>query len=116
MNDYTNEEVVAIAKKQKVILWLIVASVACALFPPAFIVVAIVNLVFVYQLAKALRLGLAWLWCASQIIPIVSLVALLVLNGKATGAIRSKGITVGFMGANKEQVSALTEKTPPNSR
>lgn len=108
MHDYNNGEVVKIAKKQKAIIWLIVASLAVVLFPPAWVVGAIVNLVFVYQLAKALKLGAAWLWCASQIIPIVSLIALLVLNSKATAAIRSKGVAVGLMGANKSELARLS--------
>jgi hypothetical protein len=42
-----------------------------------------------------------------MIIPLVSLILLLRLNGKATKAIRGKGIRVGLMGANKAQLERL---------
>ncbi len=110
MEQYTNAEVLAIAKKQKAIIWLILASLAAFVFPPAWIVIAIVQIVFVYQLANALKLT-AWVWCIGMIIPLVSLLLLLVLNGKATTAIKSKGVTVGLMGANKVQLDKLAVTT-----
>ena len=107
MQEFSNQEVFEIAKKQKAIIWLIIVSFAVFFFPLAWIVVAIVNLVFVYQLAKALKLGGAWAWCVAQIIPLVSLITLLVLNSKATAAIRSKGVTVGLLGARKSELAKL---------
>jgi hypothetical protein len=62
--------------------------------------VAIIYLVFVYQLATALKLR-AWLWCISMIIPFVGLLVLPWLNGKAVSALRSQGIAVGLLGAKK---------------
>ncbi len=107
MEQYTNAEVVVVAKKQKTIIWLMLTTLAASVFPPALIIMAIVNVVFVYQLAQALKRRDAWAWCAGMFVPLVSLLLLLLLNGKATAVIRSKGVTVGLMGANKAQLDAL---------
>jgi hypothetical protein len=107
MEQFTNAEVVQVAKKQKAIIWLILASLAVVVFPPAWIVIAVVNLVFVYQLSKALKLSAPWVWCVGMIIPLVSLILLLRLNSKATAAIRGRGVTVGLMGASKAQIEKL---------
>jgi hypothetical protein len=107
MEQYSTAEIVAVAKKQKAIIWLIPVSLAGFLFPPAWIVMDVVQIVFVYQLAKSLKLGDAWAWCIGMIIPVVSLILLLVLNGKATAAIRGKGVKVGLMGADKAQLEKL---------
>jgi len=109
--EYTNAEVVAIAKKQKAIIWLILASLAAFVFPPAWIVIAVVQILFVFQLVKALKLSAAWVWCIGMIIPLVSLLLLLVLNGKATTAIKGKGVRVGLMGADKAQLEKLAVTT-----
>ena len=108
MEQYTNAEVVAVAKKQKAIIWLILASLTVFVFPPAWIVITIVQMVFVYQFAKTLKLGAPWVWCIGMIIPFVSLILLLVLNAKATTAIRGKGVRVGLMGADKAQLDKLS--------
>jgi hypothetical protein len=109
--EYTNTEVVAIAKKQKAIIWLILFSLLVFVFPLGWIVIALVQIVFVYQLAQSLKLSAPWLWCVGMTIPLVSLILLLHLNGKATTAIRGKGVTVGLMGANKAQLEKLAAAT-----
>ena len=72
MTDYADREVVVIARKQKAILWLIVASLACTLFRPARVIVAAVFSILVYQLAKVVRLRFACLcWsCAPKMTPV----------------------------------------------
>jgi hypothetical protein len=62
--EHTNTEVVAIAKKQKAIIWLILVSPLVFALPLAWIVIAIVQIViaivqvvFVYQLTQALKLS-----------------------------------------------------------
>jgi hypothetical protein len=62
--------------------------------------VAIIYLVFVYLLAKALKLR-AWLWTVFMFLPLVNLVVLLWLNGKAVYVLRSQGIAVGLTGAKR---------------
>jgi hypothetical protein len=107
MEHYTNGEICAIAGFQRAIIWLVFASLIEYVFPPAFIIVFIVRLVFVYLLAQELKLRAAWAWCLGMIIPLVNIILLLMLNAKATAAIRNKGIKVGLMGANKAQLDGL---------
>jgi hypothetical protein len=55
----------------------------------------------VYQLASALRYGVAScvLYTIGMLVPLVSLIILLSLNQKATNVLRHSGIKVGLMGA-----------------
>lgn len=107
MEEFTNAEVIAIARKQKAIIWLILVSLLSFLFWPAQLLIAVINLVFVYQLAKSLKLT-AWAWCIGMIVPLVSLILLVTLNSRATMVIRGKGVSVGLMGADKAQLEKLS--------
>jgi len=98
--EYTNIEVYEIGKKQKAIMWLILASFVALLIPFAPFIVGIIGIFLVYQLAKAQKSSVAWLLALFQIIPIVSLVCLIVVNQKATAILQQKGIKVGLMGGN----------------
>ena len=104
---YNDSEILDIAKHQKAIIWLIVINLFIFWIPFATIVTGIIGFVFIYRLGKALK-SLAWLYVVLSFIPLVGLIALLVLNGKATGALRSRGVKVGLMGANKDDLGRLT--------
>src|SRR5206468_2812306 len=90
---YGDADVLDIAKRQKAIIWLILISI------PAYIVslkipflpfiVGIISLVFIYQLAAALKESAPWLYVVLGVIPCVSLIALLVINSRATSALMS---------------------------
>ncbi len=62
---YTDSEVLDIARRQKAILWLILISIpayaASLVIPFLPLIVGIVSLVFIYQLAAALKLSAPWL-------------------------------------------------------
>lgn len=108
---YTNQETYKVGTNQKAIIWLVLASFIAFFIPYAPIVVGIICIVFVYRLAKALKLSLAWLWALSQILPFISIICLLVLNHKATSILKAKGIRVGLMGARSEQLTFLNSNT-----
>jgi len=61
----------------------------------------------VYCLADELKLHANWAFFVCMLIPFVNIILLLNLNAKATAVIRSKGIKVGLMGANKAQLVKL---------
>jgi len=107
---YNDSETLEVAKRQKAVLWLIVVNLFTFWIPFASIVMGIIGIVFIYKLAKALKCSLTWLYVVLSFIPLVGLVALLVLNGKATGALRAHGVRVGLMGANKEDLGKLTPR------
>jgi hypothetical protein len=78
--DYTNQDAYNIGKRQKAIIWLVLASIGALFIPFAPFIVGVIGIVFVAQLATAQKSPVAWLWAFSQIIPFVGLICLLILN------------------------------------
>ena len=62
----------------------------------------LVAMFFVFKLAQALNYSMvvAILCCILLVVPLVSLITMLVLNGKATKILKENGIKVGLFGAN----------------
>jgi hypothetical protein len=115
-----NAEVIAVAKAQKQILWLILANIGAMIVAMAAkptggavagiignvlaLVVVVFIAVTVYRLAGALKLT-AWVYVILMFIPCISLLTLLHLNSKATAHLRANGIRVGLMGARKADLA-----------
>ncbi len=95
--------VISVGKSQRAIMWVILASIIGLFIPFAPIVTGILCVVFLYKMAKALKMSTAScvLLAIGAFIPIVGLIILLVVNSKATKLIRDNGIRVGLMGANR---------------
>ena len=72
------------------------------------LIMSIVSLVFIYKLAVALKESAPWLYVILGLIPCISLIALLVISGRATSALRTRGVHVGLMGARKDDLDKLT--------
>ena len=64
-----------------------------------FLAVAGVSMWCVYKLATALSTPRVPLWTLAMLIPWVGFVCLAVLNQRATRYLRSRGVTVGLLGA-----------------
>lgn len=77
-------------------------------YEPA-VATGILCLIFVFLLARALRLPCAWLWPFLMFVPALGLFVWLWLICKATRTLRSNGIAVGFMGAKKTEPATLSE-------
>lgn len=61
----------------------------------------ITSAVFVFLLStKVYSLGLGLLLAFLTLIPLIGLIMLLIINGKATSILRAHDIPVGFLGAN----------------
>lgn len=109
-----HEDVLAVARFQKVVLVCIliyfVAILGQGAIPQAFRLIllltvgiaAIVGAVFVFRLAirvygtvTGICLGIL------SLVPLIGLVVLLSVNGKATRILRDNGITVGLLGAKR---------------
>ncbi|MCX6376002.1 MAG: hypothetical protein NTU88_08240, partial [Armatimonadetes bacterium] len=61
--------------------------------------------VFVFMLAIQLYgAGVGILFGVLALIPLVSLIMLLIVNGKATNTLRSNGVKVGFFGARLSEI------------
>jgi len=108
MTEFTNEDVVAIARTQRTVIWLVIASLIDFAFPPVFIVITFLKIVFIYCLTDELKLRISWILFVCTIIPFVNIILILKLNAKATAVIRSKGVKVGLLGANRAQLVKLT--------
>ena len=107
----------AIATRQKAIMYCILGYLALVVlqfaFPPdyrlivglAAAAVSITAAVFVFMLALSLyNTGTGVVLGILTLIPIVGLIVLLIINGKATTILRQHNIRVGLMGADASQI------------
>jgi len=81
-------------------------------------VVNIITVVFIYRMAKALRLT-AWLFAVAAFVPCIGLLALLLVNHLATEALRYQGVRVGLLGArisDLESLSPTVDRPLPGDR
>jgi ABC-type enterochelin transport system permease subunit len=97
--NWTKQDLMEVAKQQKNILWMILISLVAMFIPGATIVTGAIQVYFIYKLATAVRSKDAWVYIILAFIPLVGLIALLVINGKATTKLRENGINVSLMGA-----------------
>jgi len=96
---WTKQDLLEVAKRQKSIIGLMLISFLTMCIPFATIVTGIIQIYFIYKLAVALRMSAAWVYIILAFIPLVGLIALLVINGKATKRLKKNGIKVGLLGA-----------------
>jgi hypothetical protein len=96
---WTKQDLMEVAKRQKSIIWMILISFAAMFIPYATVVTGIIQVYFIYKLAAALRSSAAWVYIILAFIPLVGLIALLVINSKATKKLQENGVKVGLMGA-----------------
>ena len=114
-----NLRVVAI--RQKAIMYCILAYiasfVATFMVPPELQLVlwlvcmaaSVAAAVFVFMLAIALfSPGVGVVLGILTLIPVIGLIILLIVNGKATNVLRAHGISVGLMGAKSSQIPSDT--------
>ena len=123
------EDVLKIASAQRMLLWTILAAILINIAligvrPPqvgasrelvlgyAVVSTGLALLLLVLQITSVVRLCLAlhegWataVYAVFQIVPCVSLVLLLFLNGRATKRLQDCGIRVGLMGAKSADVT-----------
>lgn len=111
---FTGQEVAEIGRLQRWVLLLVLANLAVNglsfVYPIVGllgILVVIIGIMLVYQLATVLRSSPAWLYAILMIVPLISLVILLSLNGQATAALRGRGVRVGLMGASSRDLDML---------
>ena len=124
-SDHSNVEILEIAKQQKTILWFIpisilggsiLAGLLGATIDPEMVLVVVlalgvISLIFIYQLALALKEPAPWVYAILAMIPCISTIAILILNGRATSALKAQGIRVGLMGARREDLDKINANT-----
>ncbi len=132
----TRSQIGDVATNQKVIIWLIAVNLVLVLtiplastmllsdkqvvnfilsvFPLLLILTGILYAIFVHRLATSLNMVPAIAWVFLSMLPYVGVIALLIVNGKATRFLRSKSIRVGLMGADSDDVNrAMYSRLPP---
>lgn len=111
----SREDLRRVAKAQKGILVCILLSIlalgmtatigegseAHTLLSFVVLVVGVIGAVFVFRLAMIVfGTGLGIVLGVLSLIPLIGLIVLLVVNGKATNVLKQNGIKVGLLGAN----------------
>ncbi len=68
---WTSEEMLEVAKRQKQILWMILLSLVAMFIPFATIVTGIIQIYFLFKLAQAVRSSAAWVYiiCVFRAMP-----------------------------------------------
>jgi hypothetical protein len=115
------EKLRRVARRQKWVLYALLAQVAVffLLFPVTyadqqgpiavlsltFWALAIASMVAIFRLAKEVAsIALAVICTLFMLMPCISLITLLVINGRATKLLQEHGVKVGFMGANPDLI------------
>lgn len=113
-----------IAQAQKILLYSIIAMVIgrglatvlllsqpeavgpAVLYLLVFLATLILGLYAVFNVSRALQysIGVSVLCIVAMFLPLVNLICLLVLNGKATRELRAVGVPVGLFGADMSYV------------
>jgi len=96
---WTKFDLMQIARHQKNLIWMIPISFATILIPLASLVVGIIQLYFIYRLSIAVRSKVEVLYIILAFLPLLGLLGLLHLNGKANRRLQTNGIKVGLLGA-----------------
>ena len=113
----TRDDLRSVAKCQKGILVCILIYLVAVFgqfaLPPEIrplvgfgvLIVGLVGAVFVFMLAiKVYGTGLGIVLGILSLVPLIGLIVLLVVNGKATGILKQNGINVGLLGANTSAI------------
>jgi hypothetical protein len=119
-NEYTLQQILEVAKSQKNILVVILASFAVG-FSSAFFIppniaglmtlgLSLVEIYFVYKLTIAVRSSFAWVYMILMFLPLISVVALLHLNQKATKILRANDLKVGLMGVSSSDLERIQSR------
>lgn len=108
-----------VATYQRYVLFSLLANIACnfavmstgetpmvqAMLLLVSFVVVVATLIVVFLLSKEMfNVPLAIVFSVLTIVPCISLLVLLIVNQKTTGYLQSRGVRVGFFGANPDQI------------
>ena len=105
---WTNTELVEVAKRQKQVLWMIPLSLVGMFIPLTCIVIGLIQLYFIYKLAKAERSSSPWLYIIMAFIPLISLIG--ILSNLKTGILiaTSEKITMAMYGMSAAESGIAT--------
>lgn len=118
MPHFSKAEVLEVARTQKAVLWLLlallVANGLAATLPIVgiivYLVAAVVSLIYIYKLARAVKAPSPGQYLVLGLIPCLNMVALLLINSNATAVLKAHGISVGLMGASRKQLAEFSAR------
>jgi hypothetical protein len=80
------------------------SAIAIGIFAAALIIIVLTMVSIALLASELYNVGIAVLCAILMIVPCVSLITLLIVNGKATTFLQQHGIKVGFMGTNPDTI------------
>jgi len=102
---FTKDELRTIARDQNLLMWSVLTgfiSYFLAHIPLVGLLVLIAAIVFeivaLYKLGRSLRMRFVWLYSVGLFIPVIGLIILVVISGKASRILKAYGVRVGLMG------------------
>jgi hypothetical protein len=121
MNTFTDLRLLEVAQHQRRILWVLLVSIpvvistfalpatsiSTALILAAFLLIGIIATVLIYRLARSLEVEWPWLYVVCAFIPYLNTLTLLIINLRATAALKRRGIRVGLLGAKQVDLATL---------
>jgi Short C-terminal domain len=114
---FSSKDLIEISKNQKNIIWLILIGLILPFISPHLALISsVIQVVFVYKLAVSIKTKFPGIYCFLMFIPLVSLIALLIINGEATSILKSNGIHVGLMGVQNSDISKLEQEIQIDER
>ena len=109
--EFSNDELRDIAKKQNLLMWSVLAGFGgffIAHIPflglPLLLAIVAFQIYALYSLGTSLRMSIVWLYCIGLFIPLVGLLILLVISGKASKVLKAAGVRIGLMGGNADDI------------
>jgi len=86
-------------------------TILSGIFGLAYLVVWVMQIIYVYRLAAALKCGSPILWLLGVMcLSCIGLILLLILSSKATKELRAAGFKVGLLGGNPRDVEAAMNR------
>lgn len=105
----TIDDLVRVARAQKLLIVSVVLTVL-QFFPSLLLIIAVLHVLSVIVMAKALKIGTFGIVARAIgcFIPLISLIVLLEVNRRATDTLKKAGLHIGLMGVTVHPLNAET--------
>jgi hypothetical protein len=109
-HSFTPDQLREIARSQNLLMWSILAGILSFFISFALrqgvpiigflfsLGVIVFEVVALYRLGRSLRMTAPWLYCPLLIIPLVGLITLVIISGRASRVLKAYGVRIGLMG------------------
>lgn len=108
---FTTDELRTIARDQNLLMWSVLAGIVSYFLVHiplvgllALLVAVVFEIVSLYKLGRSLRMRFVWIYCLGLFIPVIGLIILVVISGKASRVLKAYGVRVGLMGGKAADI------------